>query len=130
MPKFRSALPQLDGSLYLTDAGLETDLIFNDGIELHSFASHTILNDPQAMDEVRGYFEGFLTLAQEIEAGFILDTLTWRAHPHWSQELGETPAQLKAATQKAVSFAAELRERASNSRPVVINAVTGPCGDA
>ena len=37
MPLYRNALPQLDGSLFLTDAGLETDLIFNHGIELRGF---------------------------------------------------------------------------------------------
>lgn len=130
MPRYRTALPQLDGSLYLTDAGLETDLIFNHGIELRAFASHTILHDPQAMALVRKYFEDCLVLARDMDAGFILDTLTWRAHPHWAAELGETTEQLRAATQEAVRVAVELRDRADNPRPVVINAVTGPCGDA
>ena len=130
MALYRNALPQLDGSLFLTDAGLETDLIFNHGIELRGFASHTVLPDPAAMAVVTRYFDGFLGLARELDAGFILDTLTWRAHPHFAKEIGDTPAQLRAATERAVTFAAELRERADNSRPVVLNAVTGPCGDA
>ena len=130
MPLYRNALPQLDGSLFLTDAGLETDLIFNHGIELRGFASHTVLPDPAAMAVVTRYFEGFLALARELDAGFILDTLTWRTHPHFAAEVGDTPAQLKAATERAVAYAAELRERAGNPRPVVLNAVTGPCGDA
>jgi homocysteine S-methyltransferase len=130
MTRYRNALPQLDGSLFLTDAGLETDLIFNHGIELRGFASHTVLEDPVAMAVVRRYFEGFLGLARELDAGFIMDTLTWRAHPHFAAETGDTPAQLKAATRRAIAFAAELREQSGNSRPVVLNAVTGPCGDA
>jgi homocysteine S-methyltransferase len=130
MTRYRNALPQLDGSLFLTDAGLETDLIFNHGIELRGFASHTALQDPAAMAVARRYFEGFLGLARELDAGFIMDTLTWRTHPHFAAEVGDTPAQLKAATERAVAFAAELREQAGNSRPVVLNAVTGPCGDA
>ena len=130
MPLYRNALPQLDGSLYLTDAGLETDLMFNHGIELRGFASHTALSDPAAMAKVTRYFEGFLALAEELGAGFILDTLTWRTHPHFADEIGDTPAQLKAATERAVAYAAELRGRAGNTRPIVLNAVTGPRGDA
>lgn len=130
MSLYRSTLPQLDGSLFLTDAGLETDLIFNHGIELRAFAAHTILPDPAAMSVVRDYFEGFLALAREVGAGFIMDTLTWRTHPHWSAELGESPAQLRASTERAVDFAVRLRDRVDNPRPIVINAVTGPCGDA
>src|SRR5690606_16141029 len=117
-------------SLYLTDAGLETDLMFNHGIELRGFASHTALSDPAAMAKVTHYFEGFLALAEELGAGFILDTLTWRTHPHFADEIGDTPAQLKAATERAVAYAAELRGRAGNTRPIVLNAVTGPRGDA
>ena len=30
--KYRHALPQLSGDTFLTDAGIETDLIFNHGI--------------------------------------------------------------------------------------------------
>jgi homocysteine S-methyltransferase len=130
MTRYRNALPQLDGSLFLTDAGLETDLIFNHGIELRGFAAHTILPDPAAMAVVKRYFDGFLALAREMDAGFIMDTLTWRAHRHWAADLGETPDQLRKANEEAVAFIAELRESAGNPRPVVLNAVTGPCGDA
>lgn len=130
MTLYRNALPQLDGSLYLTDAGLETDLIFNHGIELRGFASHTALPDPVARAKVTQYFEGFLALAAELDAGFVLDTLTWRTHPHFAAEIGDTPDQLRAATERAVAYAAELREAAANTRPIVLNGVTGPCGDA
>jgi homocysteine S-methyltransferase len=34
MPRHRSRLPQIDGGLFLTDGGIETDLIFNDGLDL------------------------------------------------------------------------------------------------
>ncbi|MFT5418692.1 MAG: hypothetical protein ACI915_005048 [Gammaproteobacteria bacterium] len=38
MSDHRQALPQLDGSPFLTDAALETDLIFNHGIEIRELA--------------------------------------------------------------------------------------------
>ena len=34
LPLYHHALPQLSGSLFLTDAGLETDLVFNRGIAI------------------------------------------------------------------------------------------------
>lgn len=34
MSRYRQALPQLGGDLFLADAGIETDLIFNHGAEL------------------------------------------------------------------------------------------------
>ena len=39
----KARLPQLDGGLFLTDGGIETDLIFNDGFELPYFAAFHLL---------------------------------------------------------------------------------------
>ena len=41
-----TTLPQLD-RLFLTDAGLETDLIFNRGVELRCFAVDHLARDRQ-----------------------------------------------------------------------------------
>ncbi|MGX7953333.1 homocysteine S-methyltransferase family protein [Tsuneonella sp. HG249] len=130
MSQYRNALPQLDGDLYLTDAGLETDLIFNHGIEIREFAAHTLLPDPRGRAAVERYFEAFLALARQIDTGYILDTVTWKAHRHWERDLGETPQQLKAANEASVALAARLRDVAGNTKPLVLNAVIGPCGDA
>ena len=39
MAKYRTSLPQLSDGLFLTDAGMETFLIFHEGVELPYFAS-------------------------------------------------------------------------------------------
>ena len=40
MPRYRHALPQLSGpKVFLTDGGLETTLVFLDGIDLPGFAN-------------------------------------------------------------------------------------------
>ena len=46
MSQYRNELPQLAGGLFLNDAGLETDIIFNKGVEIREFAAHTLLPDP------------------------------------------------------------------------------------
>lgn len=130
MTRYRKALPQLDGSLFLTDAGLETDLIFNHGIEIREFAAHTLLPDPAGRAALRGYFQGFIALADRADAGLILDSLTWKAHSHWSQDLGEDAAFLENANREAIRFIAELREEANLRQPIVLNAPIGPRGDA
>ena len=46
MPRYRHALPQLSGpTVFLTDGGLETTLIFHDGIDLPDFAAFPLLED-------------------------------------------------------------------------------------
>jgi S-methylmethionine-dependent homocysteine/selenocysteine methylase len=131
MPRFRAALPQLSGDIFLTDAGIETDLIFNHGIEVREFAAHTLLPVPRGRAALSRYYEGFLELAREHGTGFILGTLTWKAHRHWAENLGATEADLKAANVECVRFIMELRTRySSNVKPIVLNAVVGPRGDA
>ena len=46
---FRNTLPQLSGERYLTDAGVETDLIFNHGIEIRG-----VLGDASWARRIRG----------------------------------------------------------------------------
>lgn len=97
MPKCRQALPQLSGELFLTDAGIETDLIFNHGIEIGEFAAHTLLPDPVGRAAVETYFRGFFRLARDRHTEFILDSVTWKAHLHWASDLGATEEDLLAA---------------------------------
>jgi homocysteine S-methyltransferase len=131
MTRYRNHLPQLGGELFLTDAGLETDLIFNHGIEIPELAAHTLLADAGGRQAVADYMRGFLALARDHKTGFVLDTQTWKAHPHWAGELGSTEAQLKQANRDSVAFVAGLREEFSgNHGPVVLNGVIGPRGDA
>ena len=82
-------LPQLSGRVFLTDAGLETDLIFHHGVEIREFAAHTLLPIPADREKMAEYFRGYLRLAQNLGTGYILDAPTWKIHPHWATALGE-----------------------------------------
>ena len=131
MPMYRTGLPQLNGGLYLTDAGLETDLIFNKGIEIREFAAHTLLDDEAGREALANYFRGFLRLADEIGAGFVLDSQTWKAHPHWAEDLRASNDDLAQANHDAVAFIAGIRsEFTENAGPIVLNGLIGPRGDA
>lgn len=130
MTLYRNHLPQMDGELFLTDAGMETDIIFIHGIEIREFAAHTLLPDPTGREALATYFNGFLALAKEHGVGFILDAPTWKAHRHWAEDLGTTIQDLQASNEAAVDFIASLREDAQSERPVVLNAQIGPRGDA
>ena len=127
----RHELPQLAGALFLTDAGLETDLIFNHGIALREFAAHTALDDAVGRAALTRYYRGFLSLARAYRTGYILDSPTWKAHPRWAADLGTTAEALREANRTAVNFVAELRdEYADGGPPIVLNGVIGPNGDA
>ena len=127
----RDPHPFDDGSLWLTDAGAETALIFHQGVDLPAFATFPLLESESGRAALREYIEPFLDLARERNAGFVLGTATWRANPDWGTELGYDDAALAAVNRRAVEFAEELRAGTPAwDRPVLIEGVLGPRGDA
>lgn len=126
-----ASLPQLAGRIFLTDAGLETDLIFNHGVEIRGFAAHTLLPIPADREKMAAYFRGYLRLAQELGTGYILDAPTWKTHPHWAADLGEDEAAQRRVNHEAIAFVAGLRDEFLDAGgPILLNAVIGPRGDA
>jgi S-methylmethionine-dependent homocysteine/selenocysteine methylase len=122
-------LPQLERT-YLTDAGLETDIVFNRGIELPHFASITLLRSGSGRAALEDYFRGFLDLAARVGTGIVLESATWRASPDWAQPLGLSVEGLDALNREAVAMLCRLREDYRARIPgIVVSGCIGPRGD-
>ncbi|MCL9998541.1 MAG: homocysteine S-methyltransferase family protein [Erythrobacter sp.] len=127
MPQAR--LPQLQ-SIFLTDAGLETDLIFNHGIDLPHFASIALLASASGTSALENYFRDFLDLAVRKNCGIVLESATWRASPDWAEPLGLTGPELDSLNQAAIIMLQRLREEYRAALPaIVISGCIGPRGD-
>jgi S-methylmethionine-dependent homocysteine/selenocysteine methylase len=125
---FPMALP--DGSqLFIGDGGLETVMIFEEGLELPEFASFTLLRDEAGRAALRRYYEGFLAIAAEHGTGFTFDPPTWRASEKWGAALGYSPAAIGDLNREAVAFAREVCERGAGDVPVAVTGMIGPEGD-
>ena len=122
-------LPQMGDELFLTDGGLETDLIFHRGVDLPLFASFVLHEDPSAEVVVRDYFRDYLRIGADMGLGMVFETLTWRASSDWGDQLGYDAARLSAVNERAAAFLLELRAVEADS-PVVVSGCVGPRGDA
>lgn len=130
MPKYRQHLPQLDGSIFLTDAGIETTLIFHEGLDLPYFAAFHLLKDEPGTEALRRYFTRHATIARHSGVGFILESATWRASSDWGDKLGYAPWALAEANRKAIDLLHQLRLDLETARsPMVISGCVGPRGD-
>jgi S-methylmethionine-dependent homocysteine/selenocysteine methylase len=119
-----------DGSLFLTDAGVETALIFRQGIDLPAFATFPLLEHDSGRHALRTYFEPFLELARTRGKGFVLGACTWRANADWGAELGYDAPALAAANRRAIEFIGEVRANVPATQgPVLLEAPIGPRGD-
>lgn len=130
MSKYRSSLPQMNGKPFLSDSGLETTLVFHEGIELPFFAAFPLLDSAEGRDILSRYVARHVAIALRDGRGFILDTPTWRANADWGEKLGLSVADLDRLNREAVVLAAEARIRHETpATPIVINGVFGPRGD-
>ena len=73
MSKYRSALPQLSARLFLTDGGLETTLVFHEGMDLPYFAAFGVLASGEGRRKIRRYYAEYAATARVQGLGFVLE---------------------------------------------------------
>ena len=130
MAKYRNNLPQAADKYFLTDAGLETVLIFHENIDLPEFAAFYLLKDDKGTEVLRNYYQSFAALARENKVGLVLESPTWRANPDWARKIGVSQQELAELNRKAIRLLSEIRnESESVDSPMVISGCLGPRGD-
>ena len=130
--RHRSALPQLDGQLYLTDGGQETTFVFRDQLPLPQFAAFDLLRRDGGEAHIADYYRPYAAIAARHGAGLILEAPTWRASSDWGARLGYTRESLAAANRRSIEMLAELRDELRPAIPFeksVVSGCLGPRGD-
>lgn len=126
----RVGLPQLGGRPMVTDGGLETDLIFNHGVDLPDFAAFPLLDDEAGRRLLTDYYDDYAAIAARAGAGLMLESPTWRANPDWGSRLGRSADDLTRVNVASITFLQALRHRyAAEVEDVVVSGVIGPRGD-
>ena len=130
MCKYRSRLPQLSGELFLTDGGIETSLIFHDGLDLPHFAAFHVLRDAAGRAALRRYYTRYAEIARAAGVGFVLESPTWRASADWGEKLGYSAEALAQANRDSIALMREFRAEFETARtPMVVSGCVGPRGD-
>ncbi|GAA1476658.1 homocysteine S-methyltransferase family protein [Nocardioides aestuarii] len=115
---------------FVTDGGLETDLIYHHGFDLPEFASFPLLDDERGRETLERYYEEYAAIAAAHGVGIQLDTPTWRANPDWGTAVGYDAAGLDRVNREAVALlrgvADRWSDRVGESR---VSGQVGPRGD-
>jgi S-methylmethionine-dependent homocysteine/selenocysteine methylase len=125
-------LPQLAGTLFLTDGGIETSLIFQDGLELPEFAAFVLLDTAPGRAALARYYRRYLDIAAAAPgAGYILESPTWRASTEWGAKLGYDLAAIWRVNADAIALMHELRDEYASriAGGIVVSGCIGPRGD-
>jgi S-methylmethionine-dependent homocysteine/selenocysteine methylase len=115
---------------YVSDGGLETDLIFHHGVDLPEFAAYPLLRSDEGRAVLRSYYDGYAAIAERAGAGLRLESPTWRANPDWGAVLGDDAAALNEVNRASIAFlrgiADDWGDRIDDIRVV---GMVGPRGD-
>ena len=115
----------------MTDGGIETTLIFQEGFDLPQFAAVDLLRSEAGTEALRSYYARYAELASDLGIGFILESPTWRASPAWAARLGYSASELHQLNWAAIALMEEIRDQYEASKaPFVISGCVGPQGDA
>jgi len=128
MPADARPLPQLTGDqMFVTDGGLETDLMFHHGLDLPCFAAFPLLEHEDAREVLRRYYADYLDIARRHGAGFVVEAPTWRANPDWAARLGISARRLDELNRQAIALAEEVRTAATaDGITAVVSGCVGP----
>jgi S-methylmethionine-dependent homocysteine/selenocysteine methylase len=117
----------------LTDAGLETVLLFDEGIDLPCFAAFPLVDSDEGRAALRRYYTPFLELARDRNLPLVLSAPTWRASPDWARQLGYEGDELAAVNRRAVGLVECVRDevlRPVERGDIVVEGCVGPRDDA
>lgn len=126
MSKYRHQLPLKSGIPFITDAGLETELVFHENYDLPEFASFPLLKTQQGREDIRCYFSHYVEIARQQGTGLLLEAPTWRASRDWGHKLNYSDDELSWFNQQAITLLDELRTQAQLDTPCVISGCIGP----
>ena len=130
MTKYRKDLPQLTSDLFLTDGGLETTLIFHNGLELPYFAAFDLLKNGKGREHLYEYFSTYAHIARDHNVGIILESATWRASSDWGKKLDYSRESLADINHRAIELLQDIRNEYENEKnKIVISGCVGPRGD-
>lgn len=116
---------------YLTEGGIETEIMYKWGFPLPHFAMFPLLDNPAAVEAIRGVYRRCLDVASRCRMSALIGSLDYRASPDWGALLGYSAASLADANLQCIAFLRELAaEYRADIPEILLQGSVGPRGDA
>ena len=133
----RASAPRVltSGARFLTFAGGETHLLFQQGFPLREFCAFEVLRDDRAFERMtNAVLRPIIDAAAAGGFGVITDCFLWRASPDYMAKLGYAPADVRRFNHEGVAMVRRLLLAAASRPgghpgPLVLAADPGPRGD-
>ena len=109
--------PRLDNKFYLTEAGVETEVMYKWGLELPEFAMFPLLDDPEADEVIRNMYRRYFEVAAEHQTGLLLNGHDYRASPDWAAKLGYDADGLRQMQHRVIRLPTAPAAKSPPTRP-------------
>ncbi|MDC0738869.1 homocysteine S-methyltransferase family protein [Cognatishimia sp. SS12] len=122
------ATPLSSSPSWIAWTGMETDLIFNKGVDLPEFAAFPMVDTAEGRERLQAYYEALIGIGRDTGVGVILDTPTWMANPDRASAVGYGAEDLPRVTRDAVALVRGVADKHPDVS-ALISVQIGPQGD-
>ena len=116
-------------SIFLSDGGLETWLIFNRGLSLEQFASFPLLDSQDGVQHLLEYYEEYVAVGKELGLDLMLSTATWRASTRWGKLLGLSQEKVNNLNKQAIELVMQVKEANKEIVKILVDGQIEPIED-
>lgn len=119
------------GRYFLTEGGIETEIMYKWGFDLPEFAMFPLLERPEPAKAIRDMYRRYLDVVSKFGHGALIGGFDYRASPDWAAKLGYSPEGLRQANLRSIQFLRDVASEYTGQIPqALFSGYVGPRGDA
>jgi len=123
--------PLDSGKIYLTEGGIETEVMYKHGFKFPHFAVFELLKNPDAVAALEKMYKDYLDVVAKHQMAALVGGLDYRASPDWGALLGYSPEGLADMNRQCIDFLRRVAKPYSSSiDSILFQGYIGPRGDA
>lgn len=125
-------IPKLSGNrFYITEGGVETEIMYKHGFDFPHFCAFELLKNPAAMKALDLMYRDYFNVVASHNAAALLGGLDYRASPDWGRLLGYSPTGLQEVNQQCIEFLRSVAIKYGGEIDTILfQGLIGPRGDA
>ncbi len=128
----RSAFPGFKpGRYFLTEGGIETEIMYKWGFEMPEFAMFPLLEKADSRQAIAAMYRRYLDVVSKYGHSALIGGFDYRASPDWGAKLGYSTSALREANLGAIQFLRDVSAPYRYDIPKMLyTGYVGPRGDA
>ncbi|WP_221934346.1 homocysteine S-methyltransferase family protein [Aliiglaciecola sp. M165] len=118
-------------TIFLTEGGIETEIMYKWGFDLPHFAMFPLLENPEASETIKNMYRRYLDVVAKYGHNALIGGFDYRASPDYGKALGYSEDGLREANMRSIQFLRDVAaEYNGQIDQCLFTGYVGPRGDA